>query len=63
MKRACRIEMLSVVTGLPDDIGDEMVTNEHIELITFTGGVRVGKLIAQKAATSAPSWNWAVTIR
>jgi putative phosphonoacetaldehyde dehydrogenase len=41
--------MLSVVTGLPDDIGDEMVTNQHIELITFTGGVRVGKLIAQKA--------------
>ncbi len=42
-------EMLSVVTGLPDDIGDAMVTDEHIELITFTGGVRVGKLIAGKA--------------
>jgi phosphonoacetaldehyde dehydrogenase len=42
-------QMLSVVTGLPDDIGDEMVVNEHVELITFTGGVRVGKLIAQKA--------------
>ncbi len=41
-------QMLSVVTGMPDDIGDEMVTNENIELITFTGGVRVGKLIAQK---------------
>ena len=42
-------QMLSVVTGLPDDIGDEMVTNENIELVTFTGGVRVGKLVAQKA--------------
>lgn len=42
-------EMLSVVTGLPGDIGDEMVVNDHIELVTFTGGVRVGKLIAQKA--------------
>jgi putative phosphonoacetaldehyde dehydrogenase len=42
-------QMLSVVTGLPDDIGDEMVTNGNIELVTFTGGVQVGKLIAQKA--------------
>ena len=32
-------EMLSVVTGLPEDIGDEMITNENIELITFTGSV------------------------
>ncbi len=42
-------QMLSVVTGLPEDIGDEMVTNENIELVTFTGGVQVGKIIAQKA--------------
>jgi putative phosphonoacetaldehyde dehydrogenase len=42
-------EMFQVVTGLPDDIGDEMVTNSDIGVITFTGGVRVGKLIAQKA--------------
>ena len=42
-------EMLSVVTGWPRDIGDEMVTNENIELVTFTGGVPVGKMIAAKA--------------
>ena len=42
-------EMLSVVTGWPQDIGDEMITNPHCELITFTGGVPVGKLIASKA--------------
>ena len=42
-------EMLSVVTGWPADIGDEMITNPNIELITFTGGVPVGKLIASKA--------------
>jgi phosphonoacetaldehyde dehydrogenase len=42
-------EMLSVVTGWPRDIGEEMITNEHIELITFTGGVAVGKMIAGKA--------------
>ncbi len=42
-------EMLSVVTGWPQDIGDEMITNPDIDLITFTGGVPVGKLIASKA--------------
>jgi putative phosphonoacetaldehyde dehydrogenase len=42
-------EMLSVVTGLPADIGDEMIVNEHIDLITFTGSVGVGKYIAAKA--------------
>jgi len=42
-------EMFSVVTGLPQDIGEEMITNPHAELITFTGGVPVGKMIAEKA--------------
>ena len=42
-------EMFSVVTGLPEDIGEEMITNDHIELITFTGGVAVGKHIANHA--------------
>lgn len=42
-------EMLSVVTGWPADIGMEMITNPNIELITFTGGVPVGKMIANTA--------------
>ena len=42
-------EMFQVITGLPTDVGDEMVTNKHIDLITFTGGVTVGKMIAEKA--------------
>nr|WP_309402678.1 phosphonoacetaldehyde dehydrogenase [Aminobacter niigataensis]WMD00636.1 phosphonoacetaldehyde dehydrogenase [Aminobacter niigataensis] len=42
-------EMLSVVTGMPADIGAEMITNDNIELITFTGGVPVGKLISRTA--------------
>ncbi|NQV85114.1 MAG: phosphonoacetaldehyde dehydrogenase [Rhodospirillales bacterium] len=41
--------MLSIVTGDPADIADEMITNEHSELITFTGGVAIGKYIANKA--------------
>ncbi len=42
-------EMFQVITGLPEDVGDEMITNDHIDLITFTGGVPVGKMIAKKA--------------
>ncbi|TFG88145.1 MAG: phosphonoacetaldehyde dehydrogenase [Hyphomicrobiales bacterium] len=42
-------EMFSVVTGWPAEIGPEMITNPHIELITFTGGVPVGKMIAATA--------------
>jgi phosphonoacetaldehyde dehydrogenase len=42
-------EMFSVVTGWPGDIGAEMITNPHAELVTFTGGVPVGKLIAATA--------------
>ncbi|MDN2568101.1 phosphonoacetaldehyde dehydrogenase [Aquibium sp. A9E412] len=42
-------EMLSVVTGWPADIGEEMIVNPNIDLITFTGGVPVGKMIAAKA--------------
>ena len=43
-------EMFQIVTGLPQDIGDEMITNKNIDIITFTGGVPVGKIIACKAA-------------
>ena len=42
-------EMFQIVTGMPADIGDEMITNENIDIITFTGGVPVGKMIASKA--------------
>ena len=42
-------EMFSVVTGWPKDIGKEMITNPNIDLITFTGGVPVGKMIAETA--------------
>lgn len=42
-------EMFQIVTGRPNDIGEEMITNEHAEIITFTGGVKVGKMIANKA--------------
>ncbi len=42
-------EMLSVVTGNPRTMGDAMITDPAADLITFTGSVRVGKYIAEKA--------------
>ena len=42
-------EMLSVITGDPREIADELITNEHVDLVTFTGGVAIGKYIAHKA--------------
>ena len=41
--------MFSVVTGDPREIADEMLVNPDIDLVTFTGGVPVGKYIAAKA--------------
>ncbi|MCC7326340.1 MAG: phosphonoacetaldehyde dehydrogenase [Burkholderiales bacterium] len=42
-------EMMSVVTGDPREIADEMLVNDGIDMVSFTGGVAVGKYIAAKA--------------
>jgi aldehyde dehydrogenase (NAD+) len=41
--------MFSVVTGAPGEIADEMLTNPDVDLVSFTGGIAVGKYIAAKA--------------
>lgn len=41
--------MLSVVTGDPAEIADELLTSAAVDLVTFTGGVAIGKYIAAKA--------------
>ena len=41
--------MLSVITGDPREIADEMLTGADVDLVTFTGGVAIGKYIAGKA--------------
>ncbi len=41
--------MFSVVTGDPREIADEMLTHPDVDLVSFTGGVAVGKYIAAKA--------------
>ncbi len=42
-------EMLQVVNGDPREIADTLITHPDIDLVTFTGGVEVGKYIASKA--------------
>jgi phosphonoacetaldehyde dehydrogenase len=42
-------EMLQVVTGDPREIADTMLTHPSVDLVTFTGGVAIGKYIAGKA--------------
>jgi acyl-CoA reductase-like NAD-dependent aldehyde dehydrogenase len=41
--------MLSVLTGDPAEIADELLTSADVDLVTFTGGVSIGKYIAAKA--------------
>ena len=41
-------EMFQVVTGDPAEIADELLTNPAIDLVTFTGGVSIGKHIATR---------------
>ena len=41
--------MFQVLTGDPREIAHELVTNEHADLVTFTGGVQIGKTIARTA--------------
>lgn len=42
-------EMLQVVNGDPREIADTLITHSDVDLVTFTGGVEVGKYIASKA--------------
>jgi putative phosphonoacetaldehyde dehydrogenase len=42
-------EMFCVLTGDPKEIGDELLTHPDVDLVTFTGGVPIGKYIAAKA--------------
>jgi putative phosphonoacetaldehyde dehydrogenase len=41
--------MLSVLTGDPREIADELLTHADVDLVTFTGGVAIGKYIAARA--------------
>jgi putative phosphonoacetaldehyde dehydrogenase len=42
-------QMFSVLTGDPREIADELLTHPDVDLVTFTGGVAIGRYIAAKA--------------
>ena len=42
-------EILSVITGHGHEIGDALVSDERIRMVSFTGGVEAGKRVASKA--------------
>jgi glyceraldehyde-3-phosphate dehydrogenase (NADP+) len=43
-------EGMQMLTGYPQDLGDELLTSPDVSLISFTGSVGAAKLIAGKAA-------------
>ena len=47
-------EMLAVLTGEPREIADELLTSADVDLVTFTGGVQIGKYIAGQGRLQAP---------
>ena len=44
--------VINVVTGMPTEIGDELMANETVRKISFTGSTRVGSLLMRGAADS-----------
>ena len=45
-------EGMQMITGLPQELGDELVTSPDVRLISFTGSVGAAKVIAGKAANT-----------
>jgi succinate-semialdehyde dehydrogenase / glutarate-semialdehyde dehydrogenase len=44
--------VINVVTGMPTEIGNELMANETVRKISFTGSTRVGALLMRGAADS-----------
>lgn len=42
--------VMNIVTGSASEIGDELMENEAVRKITFTGSTEVGKILMEKAA-------------
>ncbi len=41
--------MFQVLTGFPEEIAETLITHPAVDLVTFTGGVEIGKRIARMA--------------
>ncbi|MBM7485758.1 MULTISPECIES: NAD-dependent succinate-semialdehyde dehydrogenase [Bradyrhizobium] len=44
--------VINIVTGMPAEIGQELMTNETVRKISFTGSTRVGALLMKGAAAN-----------
>ncbi|PKA43539.1 succinate-semialdehyde dehydrogenase (NADP(+)) [Rhizobium sullae] len=44
--------VINIVTGMPAKIGDELLTNQTVRKISFTGSTRVGSLLMRGASDS-----------
>jgi succinate-semialdehyde dehydrogenase/glutarate-semialdehyde dehydrogenase len=44
--------VINIVTGMPTEIGNELLANETVRKISFTGSTRVGSLLMRGAANS-----------
>ena len=44
--------VINIVTGMPTDVGNEIMANETVRKISFTGSTRVGSLLMRGAADS-----------
>lgn len=44
--------VLNIVTGMPEAIGAELTSDPRVRKLTFTGSTKVGKLLAEKCATT-----------
>lgn len=44
--------VINIVTGMPADIGNEIMANETVRKISFTGSTRIGSLLMRGAADS-----------
>ncbi|WP_449276966.1 aldehyde dehydrogenase family protein [Leucobacter sp. GX24907] len=42
--------LVNVVNGRGSDLGDALTLHEHVELVSFTGSTRTGRIIARNAA-------------
>lgn len=45
-------DAMQMLTGYPQELGDELLTNPHIRMVSFTGSAGTAKIIAGKAADS-----------
>ena len=51
-RRASPPGVINIVTGMPAEIGNEIMANETVRKISFTGSTRVGSLLMRGAADS-----------